>query len=89
MLMSVNDCLNEAKKTSAGVQKKRIPETFTDGEISAISSLVLILEPFADLTDDLQADTVTSSVIILGLLNAIKGNFKIYFKGFIFKDIIF
>lgn len=71
MIEAVNDTLTEAKISSP--RRNRIPDPFDEDEISAIHVIRDLLAPFADFTNNLQADGVSSSVVFLGAINAIKG----------------
>lgn len=64
----VNRVLEEAK-----VHTKKVPEGLSPSEIESVKIIILLLEPFAELTDDWQGDGVTSSKVILGLIDKIKG----------------
>ena len=44
--------------------------------MDGIKILCALLEPFADLTDILQSDGVSSSMAIMGMINAIEGIFR-------------
>jgi len=61
-----------ARRAAKGKKKLKVPQDITEEDTWNISFLSLVLEPFAELTDDLQADGVTSSLVILGFLNAVK-----------------
>lgn len=75
MIACVNEVLSIARKTLKGTQRKRVPLEIGEDESCCINVVRLLLEPFAELTNDLQGDGVTSSLAILGLMNAIKSKF--------------
>ena len=52
--------------------KNKIPLVLEEGEISSLRVILTLLEPFADFTDDLQGDGVTSSLVLIGLIHAVE-----------------
>jgi len=64
----VNKILKEAKKTS-----KKVPATISDEELVEMNALLSLLKPFAELTDTWQTDGVNSSIVILSLIDALRG----------------
>jgi hypothetical protein len=65
--------LQEANNTS-GVNA---PSPLTPEDFNLLRDVVNILEPFANLTDSFQADGVTSSIVIVGVLDALYSKYKI------------
>lgn len=55
-----------------------IPVGFTANELQSIDVIIQIMEPFADLTDEMQSDDVTSCVVLVGLLNAVQSKRQPY-----------
>jgi len=68
----VNTVLYEAKSNKTG----KVPPRLTDEDLVVLNILLDLLEPFAKLTDAYQANGVTSSIVILALINAITGKIK-------------
>jgi len=67
----VNEVIREAKKTAK--KQEKIPHPLSEEDLCIIRILCSLLEPWATLTDDWQADGVTSSIVLVGLLDAFKG----------------
>lgn len=80
MVKSVNQILIEARgKARTGKQRQGIPSEIYPEISVQIQALKKILEPIAMFTDEVQADTVTSSLVIVGVINVIKG--ELFFKS--------
>ncbi len=69
MIVLANQVLQEARSNT-----RKVPPGLIDEEISALNTLVNLLKPFSDLTDLYQGDGVTSSCVILGFVDKMKGN---------------
>jgi hypothetical protein len=69
---SINNVLREAKLVQA--LKKNVPQALSENDVACMKVVLKLLEPMAQLTDDLQADSVTSSLVIVGVINAIQCN---------------
>jgi hypothetical protein len=67
----VNAILLEAHSA----RTKRVPNPITCDEQRDMELLLQILEPVASLTDELQADTVTASLVIIGVMDCITRRF--------------
>lgn len=81
--------------SSDPLRRSKVPQNITDDEATSLKIIMAILEPFAEFTDDLQGDGVTSSVVILGAINSVQcksgKNFQNYFdilKNFVI-DLLF
>lgn len=69
---SINSTLKNARAAATTIRKKStVPATITEAEANTMKIILKILQPFAELTDDLQGDGVTSSLLIIGLVDAI------------------
>lgn len=70
----VNAVLADARKEGKKNRIKKLPpnELSTD-EVSLLGVLANILRPFAALTDVWQGDGVTSSFVLVGLIQALDG----------------
>jgi hypothetical protein len=77
MASSINSVLSDAKVEKAALKQKgaNMPASLSLGEIETLRFIVRILKPFAIYTDQLQADGITASTVILGLVTAVRGNF--------------
>lgn len=64
----------QKKSIVAAKQRNIVPAPLHDGEITAIRCMLSFLEPFAEFTDELQGDGVTSSLVIIAVLNAVTCN---------------
>ncbi|OXA47250.1 Zinc finger BED domain-containing protein RICESLEEPER 1 [Folsomia candida] len=53
-------------------RKGKVPGNFTDDDVITLKTIMELLEPFAELTDKFQGDGVTSSLVILGTIHALK-----------------
>lgn len=69
MSTAVNDVLKEAALTN---KKLKAPSPLEPYEITTMTKLCELLRPLCTLTNELQADEVTSSLVILGVTNAYK-----------------
>lgn len=69
MPQAVNDVLSEGQRDIDD-----LPDILTQSDILCIQTVVHLLEPLAELTDEWQSDGVTSSLVIAGLLTKAKGN---------------
>jgi len=79
MVNAINSVLKEAKQSASTCKKKdNVPAALRDGEVSALRVILALLEPLATLTDDLQADGITSSLVIIGVINSINCKLSIY-----------
>lgn len=54
--------------------KSKIPAQFTDEEVSQLKNIRSLLESLANLTNDFQSDGVSSSLVIIGVIDAMQGN---------------
>lgn len=72
MISSINQILKEAKAEKKS-GKGKIPKCITKEMEEMMFEILKLLQPFANLTDALQGDDVTSSLVIPGLLDAVKG----------------
>lgn len=70
-MVTINSVLRDAKADKAC---KNPPALFTENDFEIIDLLIKILEPMANLTDMLQGDGITSSMVIIGVLDALNGN---------------
>ncbi|XP_035713793.1 uncharacterized protein LOC118438118 [Folsomia candida] len=71
MISSINQILKEAKAEKKS-GKGKIPKCITKEMEEMMFEILKLLQPFANLTDALQGDDVTSSLVIPGLLDAVK-----------------
>lgn len=81
MITKINEILDlaQADKTAKKKEKWIVPSKISDDSRSVINGIVELLDPLSVLTDTFQADGVTSSLIIPGLLDVIISNkFIIY-----------
>lgn len=74
MVGSINSVLKKARDEAATAKKDKIPDGIKEDDVSMMVLLLNLLEPFASLTDSWQGDGVTSSLVLLGLINALKCN---------------
>ena len=72
MIECINKILKKAARSKAGKNDK-IPSKILENEEFAMEVIVKLLEPCAALTDCLQGDYVTSSLVLPGLVSAIEG----------------
>ena len=72
MIPAINRILKEAKADRKS-GKAKIPKGITKEMEERMLEILNLLQPFADLTDALQGDDVTSSLVIPGVLDAVKG----------------
>lgn len=75
MKEAINNVLALAKETqrlSSG-KKVKLPTPLSNEDIEIISFVCELLEPLAELTDELQSDGITSSLAIIGVVNALRG----------------
>lgn len=70
-MSQLNEILEEAKKEKTS--NKSLPRPFTEQEILDLRTLFEILEPVAVFTDELQADGVTSSLVLIGFVHCVNG----------------
>ncbi len=70
MASFVKEVLVEAKTD----KKSKIPEPLSDDDLDGLVHVTNLLKPLAELTDRLQGDGVTSSLVIPCLVQTIIGN---------------
>ncbi|CAG7826673.1 unnamed protein product, partial [Allacma fusca] len=64
--------LENANSTFKGEKRKKLPRVITKSDFKKVKEMVAILKPFAQLTDELQGDGVTSSILIPSLVTKLK-----------------
>lgn len=74
MVDAVNKVLQNARRDPKRQKRAKVPLPFTTSEICLIKILLKFLKPFSDLTDNWQGDSVTSSMVIIGVIDAFKGD---------------
>lgn len=75
---ATNDVLLEAKEYQRSTNgRTKIPVSLRDDDISSLKVIRDMLQPLAELTDNFQSDGVSSSMAIIGIINAIRGK-KLY-----------
>jgi len=76
MVESVNDVLSTVRDAAKGATaRNKIPSPLSKDEIHELRVLKKLLKPFAILTDQLQSENVTSSLVIMGFIHAVQGMF--------------
>lgn len=73
MLTCVNKTLREASR-ALKKSKVSVPAQITPSEARSLMKVCEILKPLAEWTDELQANGVTSSMVIVGLIDTIRSN---------------
>ncbi|CAG7820615.1 unnamed protein product, partial [Allacma fusca] len=69
---AVKKLLEEAHVTLKKSGKKNLPRPLTKTDLKKMKELVCILQPFADLTDTMQGDGITSSILIPSVVAKLK-----------------
>lgn len=75
MLTCVNQTLREANK-ALKKSKVSVPAQITQSEARSLMIICDILKPLAEWTDELQANGVTSSMVIVGLIDTMRSNYE-------------
>jgi len=70
----VNKVLEESKITN-----KKMPRAITVAEVEELNVILNLLEPMASLRDELQGDGVTSSLVIICIINAMPSKSTVAF----------
>lgn len=69
---------NKSKQNtqSEGKPKKdsKVPLGFSESDLKDLEIIIELLQPLAELTDDLQADKISSSLVIPGIVSTISCN---------------
>ncbi|CAG7725246.1 unnamed protein product, partial [Allacma fusca] len=69
---SARHLLEHAHKMANKGERRFIPRNLTKLDLKKIKEMVALLQPFADLTDTLQGDGVTSSILIPSIVSKLK-----------------
>jgi hypothetical protein len=74
--VALNECLRNIRNNTTIRERATIPDEISESDATSIRIIVDLLNPFAGLTNDIQGNGVTSSLVILGLLDAVTRKIK-------------
>ncbi len=71
---AINSVLIEAKEYQRSTHgRTKVPIPLKDDDIGCLKVIRDLLQPLSELTDDFQSDGVSSSMAIIGVINALRG----------------